>query len=406
MNIRHLVLFLIVISSSLSRAQQNLVDAVKQGISEGEQENAAMQKLQAIKKKSTWKGDGWFYNIAKEQENRFLIQKVIIIPKKGLTDVPEIATLSIHVDGSGAITDQKIDEFIFSLNASMGSYLDKGIISRDRGGLLGAAVGSVPEGCSGGFVPISLCEDVASNVFPKFYEWEKIAQEKNVAPFIKYFDGRKFYETWDDKRGMTNKVEAHGGGEVIDRKKYNAFKNMMLDKFDKDVKTSLEGGGFAPTTEIQEATEKVRYNPGNQKYVDELNKAVSEARKGVEARAYNLAKDEGIIRDEPYVPAVTARDPSFEQTGWVFVWKGGKAYSFKIQGERDFEALYLLINGGDSEVALANLSGDSLLSKEVIDGFKIWYDFLQTVRKDASKYVSEYSATQSRQSYEQEALFK
>lgn len=380
---------------SLGHAE-SIISQVKEGISQAKEENAAIEKVEAIKNKATWKGeDGWFFNIAKEGENRFLIQQVKIIPQKSLTDVPQIVTLSIHVDPAGSVTDEKIDSFVFPVDTSMASYLDKGIISRDRGGLIGAAVGSVPEGCSGGVVPTSLCDDLAENVFPKFYEWKKIAQEKNVAPFIKYFDGRKFYDTWDESRGATVITPAHGGGLVYDEKRHQKLKEKMEHELQIEIQNQSEPLNHAFHIEVP------RYGMQVSSVSWE-----TDLRKKYESDLFYEEKKLGIIHEDPYVPAVMGRDPSYEQTGWVFVWKSGNAYAFKIQNKQDLNGLNLLLNGGQGEVAIANLSGDILLSRVHIDGLLAAYNFLQEVRGKASKYVSDYAALQSKQSFQQDELFK
>jgi hypothetical protein len=392
-----------ILGGSFARAE-NLISQVKEGFSQAKEENAAIEKIEAIKNKSTWKGeDGWFYNIAKEREGRFLIQKVKIIPQKSLSDVPHIVTLSIHVDSSGSITDEKIDFFEFPVDTSMGRYLDKGIISRDRGGLIGAAVGSVPEGCSGDLVPTNLCDDLAANVFPKFYEWEKIAQEKNVASFIKYFDGRKFYDTWDDSRGATVITPAHGGGLIYDEKRHQELKENMQHELENEIQkhSNLIKNDNGLMKNIRKEMEKDSY--GKQ---DSSGSWEADLRKKFESDLFYKEKQLGIIHEDQYVPAVMGRDPSFEQTGWVFVWKSGNAYAYKIQNQKDYTALNIQLVGGKNEEALASLTGNILLSREHIDGFQVGYNFLQSVRNDASKYVSEYAAIQSKQSSQQDALFK
>jgi len=428
-HMKNIVLFIAIamLGGSFARAE-NLISQVKEGISQAKEENAVIEKIEAIKNKSTWKGDDcWFYNIAKEREGRFLIQKVKIIPQKSLSDAPHIVTLSIHVDSSGSITDEKIDYFAFPVDTSMGRYLDKGIISRDRGGLIGAAVGSVPEGCSGDLVPTNLCDDLAANVFPKFYEWENIAQEKNVGPFTKYFDGRKFYDTWDPQRGMTNIVEAHGsGGEIIEKDEYNKLKQARMNELENLISEHAKGLAQHIISEANNSgaiRRKGYYNPelGNnqlmetnqiayKKIVDDLTtkeeKWAKEQRDSLDGKLYYEAKNKGIIHFDPYVPAVTGRDPSFEQTGWVFVWKGSNAYAYKIQNQNDYTALIAQLVGGKNEEALASLTGNILLSREHMDGFQVGYNFLKTLRNDASKYVSEYAAIQSKQSSQQDELFK
>lgn len=378
----------------------------------------AMQKLQKIQGGATWRdGEDWFFNISKNGENIYNVQKIRIHPKKGLTDLPIIETYSANVNSNGEIPSGKIDAFMFPLDVSMNQYLDQGVVSRDRGGILGAAVGTVPENCTGASSDIKQLENMDANVFPKFFEWQKIAKEKNVPPFIKYFDGRKFYDSWDPQRGMTNIIEARGGGEEVDKKKYQVLKENMIKEFNIEINSIVNNKwdniDLIEREHIRNKHESVKSaaydlsnRPQDHEISENLNKAISNERKELEVQIYNEAKRKGIVKDVPFVAAETARNPDYEQTGWVFIWKNGNAYAALIQGESNYNAVNLFSKSANkNDENIANFEG-TIIGDVEISIYQKMFNFYQAVKRESPKYIAEFVSQENQQTSQQDALFK
>jgi hypothetical protein len=164
--------------------------------SEVEGMKSAMSKIQEIKKNTNWKqGDEWFFCISKNNDD-ILVQKVRIIPKQGLTDLPIIEAQNVNVNSQGMIDSNSAINSVgtcsWPLNSSMVQYLDNGCIKSDY-----------IEGYTNNNISINSLDAMEKEVFPKFFDWVHIAKEKNVPSFAKFFDGRKCSDASDENNGSS-----------------------------------------------------------------------------------------------------------------------------------------------------------------------------------------------------------